>query len=268
MLHLLKIEWLKVKNYRTFWILSILFLVSIFGINYITYYIQSQMMSQASKGGNMMVNAIIGSPPFAFPDVWQTISWTSGFLLFIPGLLMIISITNEFSFKTHRQNIIDGLSRTEFIYVKMVLAVIVSIVSTIVVFIIAFLFGLSQSGMSISFEKIGYVGYFFIQALSYTSLALLFGLLFKRSGIAIGVFFLYVVVLEHMLTALLDHYAGGVGDYLPLAASGGLIPFPFLHNVVKQIIKEPDTIALLVASLLYLGVYYFLCKRKFETDDL
>jgi ABC-type transport system involved in multi-copper enzyme maturation permease subunit len=227
----------------------------------------SSQITQGAKG-NAMATAIMGTPPFQFPDVWQTVSWMSGFLLFIPGLLMIISITNEFSYKTHRQNIIDGLSRTQFVTVKMMLAVIISIVSAVAVFLIAFIFGLSQSAANISFEKVENVFYFFIQALSYTSVALLFGLLFKRSGIAIGVFFLYVVVLENMLSALCNHYLDNTGYFFPLRASATLIAFPFFRNVVKQLIHTPDAVYLLIASFAYLAIYYFVCKRKFETDDL
>lgn len=43
MLQLLKIEWLKVKNYRTFWILSGLYLFSIWGANYIAYMVQNKI---------------------------------------------------------------------------------------------------------------------------------------------------------------------------------------------------------------------------------
>ena len=39
MLHHLKIEWLKVKDYKAFWIFIILYLFAILGINYIGFYI-------------------------------------------------------------------------------------------------------------------------------------------------------------------------------------------------------------------------------------
>src|SRR3954447_17375896 len=174
MLSLLKVEWLKVKNYTTFWILSILYLVSVFGANYISY-----LFWDARPKKNDMTNVIIGSP-FNFPDVWHMISFTSSFLMFMPGLLMIISFTNEYSYKTHRQNIIDGWSRKEFILVKIFLTVIIAFVATLAVFITALLFGLFVSSTAFTFEKVEYLGYFFIQALSYCSVALLFSLLFKR----------------------------------------------------------------------------------------
>src|SRR5687768_15834523 len=101
---LLKIEWLKLKNYRTFWILGVLYLISIFGINYIVYRIQEAIFEEKRSKG--VAQMIVGDPPYSFPTVWQMTSYVSSFLLFLPGLLLIIFITNEYSFKTHRQNII------------------------------------------------------------------------------------------------------------------------------------------------------------------
>lgn len=263
MLNLLKVEWMKVKNYKTFWVLSILYLLSIYGVNYITYLIQD---SRPKK--NDMANMLIGNPPFQFPEVWHSVSYISSFLLFIPGLLMIISFTNEYSFKTHRQNIIDGWSRREFISVKMVLAVIVAIISTLAVFLTALGFGLYEGGQDISFEKIEYIGYFFIQALSYSAVALVFSLLFKRAAIAVGVFFLYVVVLENMLAGLLNRYVSNTGRFLPLEVTDNLIPFPFIKTITKQFMTETDPLILLGVATFYLILYVFLSLRKFETDDL
>ncbi len=263
MLQLLKVEWMKVKHYRTFWLLSLLYLISIFGINYVAYLIQD-----ARPRKNDMANMLIGNPPFQFPEVWATVSYMSGFLLFIPGLLIIISFTNEFSYKTHRQNIIDGWSRKQFISVKMVLTVILALISTALVFITAFLFGVFEGGSSISFEKVEYIGYFFVQALSYSAVALLFGLLFKRSGIAIGVFFLYAVVIENMIAGLLNRYVYNSGRFLPLESTDNLVPFPFLRNVVNQFRTITPPGYLMIAAVIYLVAYGFICLRKFERDDL
>ncbi len=262
MIPLLKTEWLKIKNYRTFWILAILFVVSIFGVNYIAYQIQS------NRPKDPMAAALIGTPPFQFPEVWQTVSYMSGFLLFIPGLLIITSITNEYSFKTHRQNIIDGWSRWQFIGVKMLLVSIIALASTLIVFFIAICFGLAEGESSFSFHGLGYIGYFFVQALSYTSAALLFGLLLKRSGIAIGLFFVYAVVLENMLAGILNKYAHPAGYFLPLESTDSLIPFPFFRNIVNQYVHRPSPIALGITAAIYLAAYFVICKKKFETQDL
>ncbi len=262
MFQLLKVEWMKVKNYRTFWVLSILYLVSVFGANYIAYHIWD-----LRPKNNDMSRAIMGTP-FDFPDVWHVVSYTSSFLMFMLGLLIIISFTNEYSYKTHRQNIIDGWSRKEFIVVKMVLTVIVALVATIAVFITALLFGLYENSASFTLEKVEFIGYFFIQAVSYCAAALLFSLLFKRSGITIGVYFLYTLILENMLAAFLNHYADNIGRYLPLETTDNLIRVPVFKVIINQLTSSYNTTALLIMAAVYLALYYFISFRKFQTDDL
>jgi ABC-2 type transport system permease protein len=263
MLHLLKIEWLKIKGYKTFWILATLFLVSI--VNYFVFNIK-----QGISKGSVQANALIGKP-YDFPSVWHTVSYFSSFLLFIPGLMIITSITNEYSFKTHRQNIIDGWSRQQFIHVKIAQILIISLVSTLFVFITASLYGIS-AGSTFTFEKIEFIGFFFIQALSYCMLALLLSILIKKSGLSIGIFFLYSFIIENILGVLLNNMGGlrtnnGPGDYLPLNTVDNLIPFPFLRNVIR-FGEPPSLYVLLGLGTVYLLLYYFLSVRKFKTQDL
>ncbi len=265
MLNLLKIEWLKIKEYKTFWILTTLFLVSILGVNYFVFNIK-QGLTQNNSGP---VNAFLGTP-FSFPYVWHTVTYFSSFLLFIPGLMIITSITNEYSYKTHRQNIIDGWSRMQFIHVKIVLVLIISILSTIFVFLTAMLYGLIAGG-AFSFDMIEFIGYFFIQALSYSLLALLLGVFIKRSGLAIGLFFLYSFIIENFVGAIINHAGGnmqavnGLGDYLPLNTVDNLIPFPLS---MLKIGTQPSLYLLFAMSAVYLFLYYFLSVRKFKTQDL
>lgn len=266
MLHLLKIEWLKLKNYRTFWILLVLYIISNYGVNFIAHFIYSDVAKNVGK--NKMANALMGTSPFTFPSVWQTSTYMCSFLLFIPALLIIISVTNEFSYKTHRQNIVDGWSRGQFISVKLALVVIVSILATLLAFIMAMVFGL-QEGSAVSFEKIEFIGYFFIQALSYCSLALVFSLLLKRSGLSIGVYFLYIVVLENLLGGIMSNNLGeATGRYLPLNSTDALIPFPFFRKVTNNFLHAPNYNILLPLAAAYLIVYIAFSVRRFKTDDL
>lgn len=267
MLHLLKIEWLKIKGYKTFWVLSTLFLVSIVGVSYFVY-----NFNVGVSQGNSAAKGFIGSP-FDFPNVWHTVSYFSSFLLFLPGLMIITSITNEYTYKTHRQNIIDGWSRQQFIHVKIALIIIIAVVSAIFVFLTAIFFGL-LAGSTFSFDKVEYIGFYFIQALSYCLLALLLSVLIKRSGLSIGLFFLYSFIIENFLGALLNNMGGNVkggfsgpGDYLPLNTVDNLIPFPFFRGMV-QLGALPSTYLLLGLSALYLFLYYFFSVRRFQTQDL
>ncbi len=134
MLDLLRVEWLKVKSYRTFWILLAMSLLCIPGLNYLIYDVMGNSF------GKVNGKAILGSP-FAFPDAWQTITYNSGLLFILPAILIITLTTNEFTFKTHRQNIIDGWSRMQFITVKLFELLLLTLASTLAVFLSVLAFG-------------------------------------------------------------------------------------------------------------------------------
>ena len=197
MLQLLKIEWLKVKNYKAFWIFSILYFFSILGINYTGYYVNELTVQ------NMPMSQMMIGSPFAFPKVWATVGYMSSWLLYFPGILFIMLLTNEFNFKTHRQNIIDGWTRTEFISVKFLFALIFSVAATLFNFLVALLFGSLTTGSHFSFEGMENVGYIFIQTFAYISFAMFLAILFRKSGAAIAVFFLYGLIFEFLILLFL-----------------------------------------------------------------
>src|SRR6185503_20095856 len=130
MIKLLKIEWLKMKNYTAFVAIGLIFLVCVFGVSFIAYTINKSVQDTPA--------AMLTSSFFSFPNVWHTIAYLGNFTLFLPGLLIILMVTNEFTYKTHRQNIIDGWSRNEFIKVKIAIVFIFSAAATLWVFIVAF----------------------------------------------------------------------------------------------------------------------------------
>ncbi len=262
MFNLLKIEWLKLKNYRTFWVLGILYLVSVFAAGYIGYSVEERTLEQSKE------LRMIAGTSFSFPDIWQSVSWLSSLLVFMPALLIITFVTNEFVFKTHRQNIIDGWSRSQFINVKIVLVVILSIIATLMVAITSVLIGFLGS-RPFSWEGSMYILYFFILALSYNSVALLFSVLLKRTGLALGLFLAYAYFLENLIGNLLDWKIDAKpGAYLPLNSTDNLIPFPFVKNVTKQILRDPNYTLLLSFAAVYLFCYLFFSVKKFKTDDL
>ena len=262
MLHLLKIEWLKVKNYKAFWIFSILYSFSILGINYTGYYINELALQ------SMPQSQLLLGTPYAFPKVWQTVGWMSSWLLYFPGILFIMLLTNEFNFKTHRQNIIDGWTRKEFVTVKFVFAILFSLVATFFNFLVALLFGSLTTGSSFSFEGFENVGYIFIQTTAYITFAMFLGVLFRRSGAAIAVFFLYGLIFEWLITLLLNLqlHITPLGYFLPLQVTDVMLPLPFGNKIVYK--DAPDVWILALGSLLYICGYYFFAMKKFTTEDL
>lgn len=262
MLRLLKIEWLKVKNYKAFWIFAILYFVAILGINYIGFYINNLTVQ------NLPASQIVLGSPYSFPKVWQTVGFMSSWLLYFPGILFIMLLTNEFNFKTHRQNIIDGWTRKEFIDVKFVFAILFSIVATLFNFWVALLFGLVTTGSHFSFTGIENVGYIFIQTTAYITFAMFLAILFRKSGAAIAVFFLYGLIFEWLLTVLINFKLDltPVGYFLPLQVTDVMLPIPFGNKVIYK--GAPDTWILAIVSIAYISGYYFFALKKFGKDDL
>lgn len=260
MVKLLQIEWIKLKYYRSFWVLLSFFFVALLSINYFIYNLYSKKSAGAE---NVTTHGL-----FTFPQVWHTVTYISGFAFFIPALLIIILGTNEIVFRTYRQNIIDGLSRAQYINTKFVLILILSAVCTILAVITVLVFGFSSKGL-INFEGGTYVFYFYIQCVSYSSLALLFAIVIKKTGMAIGSFVLYAWVLEKSVSGILNAaFKYNIGNYLPLSSSDKLIPVPFGPDALNRLNEQPSTIILFCVALIYLAVIYLLAYNKIQNEDI
>lgn len=273
MIDLLKIEWLKLKNYTAFKVMTIFFVVGVFALNYIVFTVNKNIVNNVPGAG------LVSFSPYNFPNTWQSTSYATGFILLLPALLLLMLFTNEYTFKTHRQNIIDGLSRQQFISVKIMMAFIFAIVATLLVSISALIFGFA-SGTSFSLTGIVFVGYFFLKALSYNLIAILFSVLVKRTGFAIGIFFIYLGS-ENIVSQLLNVLSmkmkrdsgtdlGNIGDYLPMNAADALLEFPDnpIKSMSKAIMPSDYTWLVFVLAMLYLVIFYIWSRRKFINADL
>jgi len=287
MLRILRVEWMKVKNYRTFWILLAITLFSIPAVNYMFYNIMNNSFPKI-KG-----KSILGSP-FGFPDVWQTVSWNSTLLFFIPAILIITLTTNEFTYKTHRQNIIDGWSRQQFVSIKLIEVFLLSVVTTIIVLLTALAFGYlgnkagvaagtgagvtggsgtaTGTGSSVAaWHDSRFIFFYFVQMLSYSLIAFLMALFIKRAGLAMGLFFIYMIVENIVVGIFRGIYKVNAVDYLPEEVTDRLIPQPYLKAILSQQDAakwESHIPVYLLVALLYLVVYCLVTGRHFIKSDL
>ena len=271
---LLKIEWLKVKNYTAFKLLAIFFSLGVVLINYAVYAINKNIISKAA-GGKML--ALFN--PYDFNNTWQSTSYTTGFLLILPAMLIMILITNEYTFRTSRQNVIDGWSRSEFISVKIVIALIFAIVSTILVILTATGFGL-LSGSDFGFNQFSHVGFFFLKALTYNMFAVLVAVLVRKTGFAIGIYFIYLGA-ENFVSQMFDVLSmkwkayngtdlGSMGDYLPMNAADGLLTFPDnpLKSFTRNILPTDYFWIVITLAIAYLILFTWWSRRKYMQADL
>lgn len=274
MLDLLKIEWLKLKNYKAFLIIGIFFILGIFITNYMVLTVFNKMVDKTEAG--MLLGKFM---PYDFKHVWQTTSYASGYILILPVMLLIMLVTNEFTYKTSRQNIIDGISRLDFIHVKIILATLFAIISTLFVIVTGFALA-STTGTEFSFHGFSQVGYFFLKAITYNFIAVFISVLIKRTGFAIGVYFIYMSA-ENIISQLLDVWSmkikveskldlGSLGSYLPMNASDSLLSFP--ENPFKSMAKNafPTDYHYLTISIavFFVVLFYWLSRSIILKKDL
>lgn len=257
------------KNYTAFIAISLIFLICVFGVNYIAYNINASAQSTAA-------GAFVGSY-FGFPHVWHTVAWLSSFTLFLPGLVIILMVTNEFTYRTHRQNVIDGWSRDTFIQTKVVSVFILAAIATIWVGLMALVIGLISGG-SFDLNKIQYIGFFFLQCVSIFMVALLISTIVKRAALSIAIFIAYVYIIENILGAIINasifHFAKNKSDIIPLAdllpinTTDALLPFPFFRELLDKSTGVVNPWILFGSSLVYLAAYIYFARRHFLTRDL
>lgn len=263
MLRLLNIEWMKVKNYRTFWILLGIIVVTIPAFSYMVYNFTDNTFPKGRNGQSML------GTPFGFPEAWHTITWFSSLLLILPAILVVTLTTNEFSFKTHRQNIIDGWSRNEYTRVKLIGVLALSVICTLVVLLTVLGFGyLSHKGpvRGSVWQGSRFIFFYFVEVLSYSMIAFVLAVLIKRSGLAIGLFLLYMILEQAAMGILVNVYKLSAGQYLPEETTDRLIPLPFVQGDTTA--WEHRIPGYLAAAAIYLILYCVLTSRYFLKSDL
>jgi ABC-type transport system involved in multi-copper enzyme maturation permease subunit len=228
MLRLLQIEYIKLKNSRASRVLIIIYfflLTSISLIAAIKFDIGPIKFHLAEQG------------IFNFPYIWHFNTFIAAFFkLFL--LLVIVSMTaNEYSNRTIKQNLIDGLSKKEFIISKFYMVVTFALISTVFVFITSLVLGLIYSDyneISIIFRDLEYLLAYFIKLLGFFSFGLFLGILIKRSAFAVAAMFVWFVA-ESILQGLLkwelkeffSEKVEAIMQFFPLYAMFNTIEQPF-----------------------------------------
>ena len=158
----------------------------------------------------------------------------------IPSLLVIMLVTNEYMFKTQRQNIIDGWSRAQFVTSKLADVIIISLVCTLMYTAVAAGIGIYSDPDNIGrwMEQLQYIPLFFLQTFAQLSLAFLLGFLIKKAFIALGIFLFYNLIVENIAVGYAKFKLNDIGKYLPFEISDRIIPMPAFMNRFGKEMKE------------------------------
>jgi ABC-2 type transport system permease protein len=235
MLHLLKIDLKKMTSYRTFWVICGLYFVTL-GFGAASGMEFLKLLAHFFEGFGQKIN-IDRIPLYHFPDVWLNLIWCGGWLKIVLGIMVVVSITNEYQYRTIRQNIIDGMSRAEFLLSKILVNVLLSLVSVIMIFVIGLVTGLIYSPeiewQSIITDLEFFPAYFF-EVFFFLSYALMLGILINRSGLTIILLMLSQMI-ELIITANISDSAKGIIPYFPMKSIWYLIQFPFQRYAFMEI---------------------------------
>ena len=173
---------------------------------------------------------------FNFPFIWHFNSYIAALLKLFLAIVIVSMMSNEYSNRTLKQNLIDGLSKKEFVLSKFLTVLLFSIISTFFLFIVSLILGYSFSDyteFSIVFSDMEYLFGYFIKLLGFFSFCMFIGILIKRSAFALGFLFIWWV-LENIVSGILtwrifrdSDIAENIVQFFPLASMSNLVIEPF-----------------------------------------
>lgn len=182
---------------------------------------------------------------FNFPFIWHFNTYIAAILKLFLAIVIVSMMANEYSYGTLKQNLIDGMSKKEFIQSKFLTILLFAFTSTVFIFILSLILGFSFSSyteIGIVFSDLDYLLGYFIKLTGFFSFCLFLGILVKRSAFALG-FLLVWNIIEGILKGILTYkifpdskIAANITQFFPLESMSNLIVEPFSRlSVVKSI---------------------------------
>lgn len=173
---------------------------------------------------------------FNFPYIWHFNTYIAALLKIFLAIVIVSMMSNEYSYGTLKQNLIDGLSKKEFILSKFYTVLFFSAVSTVFVILMTLFLGFNYSSyteFSIIIQDLEYILAYFIKITAFFAFCLFVGIWIKRSAFAIGFIIIWAII-EQILYGVLGKYvfasresAYTLVQYFPLESMSNLIREPF-----------------------------------------
>ena len=182
---------------------------------------------------------------FNFPYIWHFNTYIASMLKFFLAIVIVSMMANEYSYGTLKQNLIDGMSKKEFVLSKFLTVFVFAASSAVFVFIMSLILGLcfsSYTEIGIIFSELEYILAYFVKLMGFFSFCLFLGILVKRSAFALG-FLLVWGIIEGIARGILNfklfpegNTASYITMFFPLESMSNLIVEPFSRlSFVKTI---------------------------------
>ncbi|TPN84771.1 ABC transporter permease [Aquimarina algicola] len=173
---------------------------------------------------------------FNFPYIWHFNTYIAALAKLFLAIVIVSMMANEYSYRTLKQNLIDGLSKKEFIGSKFIIVIVFALASTLFLSIVSMILGLSFSDYNefgIITTDLEYILAYFIKLTGFFSFCMFLGVFVKRSAFALGFLFIWWLF-ENIVYALLKFQifkgtdvAEKVSQFFPLESMDNLISEPF-----------------------------------------
>ena len=224
---------------------------------------------------------------FNFPYIWHFNTFIIALLKIFFAIVIVAMIGNEYSYKTIKQNLIDGMSKGEFLKSKVYTIAAFVGISTLLVFIISLILGGIYSDYNefqIIFSELEYLLAYAVKLFGFFSFCLFLAILIKRSAFALGFLALWQVfegiaygLMRWRLSDLIPQLsAEQVIKFFPLQSIGNLITEPFtrlsaIQNIADQLgegftkdygVSFLNITVVLVWSALFIWGSYSLLKGR------
>ncbi|MGB1032035.1 MAG: hypothetical protein ACPGWM_05450 [Flavobacteriales bacterium] len=248
MIRLLKLELLKARPAKFFWVLLILYGLILISIPFGVLGLGDWLVTFLPPEYNFEnINLF-----FDWQDIWQNMTFLMQFsTYFFLNALVIIHVAREFSLKTARQNVIDGMSKAQFVWSKVYFIVFMALILTFLVFGLCALFAALESPsmpFDMMIENIHFIPAYFVHLLQSMSFAMLVAVLIRKPGIAVVVSFGYIWF-DLLMSAFFrfEFNLPILGSMFPVYSQYSLIDSPFLKFFLSKVNTSIEPQALIIS---------------------
>lgn len=266
---LIKIELRKLLHNRVMWMTIGGYIIAMILILIGVRYAIISANRSTSETANIQ---FLPSEIFKFPLVWHNLTFIGRFIKVLLAVIMVTIVTNEFTYDTLKQSVINGLSRFELVLSKFYVALLLSVFASLIIMVFGFVSGFLNTE-NISWWKITsdivYIPTYFLMLLTFLSLATFLSFLIKRPGVVLLILLFYIFALEPFLSLFL--LKDSVGPYLPMHMLNELITSP--PNAISKMFGRggaDDGILLVnvVGSIVYVFVFNLISYFTLRSRDL
>jgi ABC-type transport system involved in multi-copper enzyme maturation permease subunit len=267
---LLFIEWMKARRRKTFWlallaspVMTIMMMLPVY----------------------LMRRSRPELPGISMPDSWPTIlNAAAGAGAAILASALALLVASEGGWRTQRQNVIDGLSRTEYVAGKFVFTLAFVTAAWAVMIGVATVLGhlntgLDGTGWSPFAEGTHYLmmGGGLLYVLMMATVGTFFGLLLGSSGAALGCTVLFIIGQPGILIPILMAKGGGwlkVIPYLPTSVGDSLTTAATYDGARYAELLESSRLGILSAgvaaplAMLYISLFVWVGWVTIRRRDL